>query len=146
MPRSAEAVERGKARARERSKAWYREPGNAAIARERSKAWYEANKDRAFEHAREWRQRNPAARRAIWIKHKYKLTDEQYQHIVAHTGECDACGATDRPTQIDHDHETGAYRGQLCGGCNRAAGQLGDNPDRALALYNYLKERQHADR
>ena len=131
------------AKARVRAAAWYQKPGNAEIARTRSKVWYEANKARALVTARRSHaRRDPAARRATWIKCKYKLTDGQYQHILLHSGECDACGAIDRPTEIDHDHETGAYRGQLCGQCNKAAGHLRDSADRALALYQYLKERQ----
>jgi hypothetical protein len=141
-----QTTEERNAKARARAKAWYQQPGNAEVARARSKAWYEANKDRAFAHARNWRERNPHARRAAWIKSKYHLTAEQYEHILRHSGECDACGATDRSTEIDHDHDTGAYRGQLCGPCNKAAGHLQDDADRALALHRYLKEREHAHR
>ena len=38
---------------------------------------------------------------------------------------CEACGATDRPLQLDHDHETQAFRAYLCCNCNLAARRWG---------------------
>jgi hypothetical protein len=42
---------------------------------------------------------------------------------------------------IDHCHTTGAFRGFLCGSCNKAAGHVRDDPDRLEALARYLRER-----
>ena len=43
---------------------------------------------------------------------------------------CELCSQPDpsgRMLCLDHDHETGAFRGWLCGRCNKALGLLGDN-------------------
>jgi hypothetical protein len=39
----------------------------------------------------------------------------------------------------DHDHATGAFRGWLCGKCNRALGLVGENPELLRALADYLE-------
>ncbi len=53
---------------------------------------------------------------------------------------CECCG---RPpcTQgmhLDHCHETGAFRGWLCSGCNMAIGRLGDNHAGIMQAATYL--------
>lgn len=134
-----ERSEREKARTKERAREWYRTrtPEQREAIRLRNKAWRQANPARAAEYSRRWQERNPEKHRARWIKSKYKLTDEQYQQILNHHGICDSCGQ-DPAAHIDHDHATGAYRGQLCPGCNVAAGYLRDDPVRATALAAYL--------
>ena len=39
---------------------------------------------------------------------------------------------------IDHDHETGAYRGVLCANCNKALGLVNDNIETLQGLVAYL--------
>ncbi len=131
-----------KARARDRAKAWYANPEN----RERAKEWKRLRRERnregelakQREYSQRWRERNPEKRRATWIKSKYQLTDEQVQRILASRGMCESCGL-EAATVIDHNHSTGEFRGQLCGGCNTAAGMLRDDPTRAIALARYLE-------
>lgn len=40
---------------------------------------------------------------------------------------------------IDHNHQTGEIRGLLCSPCNRAIGQLQDNPNILRKAANYLE-------
>ena len=58
---------------------------------------------------------------------------------------CEACGSRDRAgLRVDHDHVTGQFRGILCAGCNRAAGDVGDQAADAWklrALADYLEAR-----
>lgn len=46
------------------------------------------------------------------------------------------CGSTTR-LHMDHDHETGEFRGLLCNGCNTALGLLKENVDRIRGLAKY---------
>jgi hypothetical protein len=54
---------------------------------------------------------------------------------------CDGCGTpfgSASDTHMDHDHNTGEFRGWLCMKCNRSLGYAGDNRDRLQLLINYL--------
>jgi hypothetical protein len=60
-----------------------------------------------------------------------------------HIGICEACGGRnpgDRRLEVDHNHETGAFRGVLCINCNLALGHLADDYSRILALAQYISE------
>lgn len=55
-----------------------------------------------------------------------------------------ACECCDGPPNgkgvlhLDHDHETGAFRGWLCSLCNTAIGKLGDTPAGVRRALEYL--------
>lgn len=51
---------------------------------------------------------------------------------------CDICGQT-HSLVVDHDHETGAFRGTLCNGCNRIVGILDRNPGLIGRARQYLR-------
>lgn len=54
-------------------------------------------------------------------------------------GPCAACGIADASIyHLDHDHSTGAIRGELCKPCNTALGFLGDDPSRVASLLRYI--------
>ena len=56
------------------------------------------------------------------------ISREEYDHLCQ-LG-CAICGVLDsgkRRLHIDHDHDTGKFRGMLCGNCNSAIGLLGDD-------------------
>jgi hypothetical protein len=57
------------------------------------------------------------------------------------SGFCHVCGVGEskRRLHLDHDHNTGQFRGWLCSNCNFAAGHLMDNPEIALKLAEYLE-------
>lgn len=74
---------------------------------------------------------------------QFKFTDEEYEALVAkQQGLCAICGSTcssGRNLAVDHCHKTGKVRGLLCGNCNRAIGQLGDDPERIERAASYLR-------
>lgn len=61
--------------------------------------------------------------------------------ISSEGGFCAICGRTEKLV-IDHDHDTGATRGVLCGDHNIAIGLFRDDPAILRAAALYLEERQ----
>ena len=54
---------------------------------------------------------------------------------------CDCCGKeSETPLHLDHDHETGKFRGWLCIKCNQGIGKLGDNIEGVTNALNFLKK------
>lgn len=55
---------------------------------------------------------------------------------------CESCGGPATgigSLHLDHDHETGEFRGWLCQKCNMGIGQLGDNIEGLQQAIDYLK-------
>jgi hypothetical protein len=83
------------------------------------------------------------------LRRAYGLTEDEFVSLLdSQGGVCASCGTSDWAKcrygipAVDHDHQTGRVRGILCDACNKAAGLLGDNPERAASLAAYLKK-QH---
>ena len=83
--------------------------------------------------------RAPEARRNAYLQRKYGITLVEYERLYEEQGGvCAICkqGPT-KPTRgtaeptfvVDHDHNTGAVRGLLCGHCNTGIGLLRDSPE-----------------
>ncbi len=78
------------------------------------------------------------------LKKRYGITEEFYDK----KGTCCICKCTVDHIRndnrdylcVDHCHDTSVVRGLLCGTCNRAIGQLGDNSELLHKAYLYLKE------
>lgn len=84
----------------------------------------------------------------LWHKHRTRV--EQYVEAWhEQQGKCanPRCGAYyplemddhRKGLHVDHDHQTGQFRGLLCPGCNVAVGMIADNPERLIGLVEYLK-------
>ena len=54
-----------------------------------------------------------------------------------------ACEICDKEVElvVDHNHETGEFRGSLCGHCNSGLGHFMDNPQLIKKAFYYLKDR-----
>lgn len=85
------------------------------------------------------------AKRPGWLREVNRRSRARRMGISAPTrpdpGVCEQC-ASAPSLHLDHDHDTGAFRGWLCRKCNTSIGALGDNIaglERAIA---YLKRAQ----
>lgn len=105
-------------------------------ARERNR--YRENREAVLERMRT----DPSRRtrqRAIDLRRRYGLSVDEWESLAASQGDACAVCREVRPLAIDHDHTSGAIRGMLCSPCNLALGHLDDDPERAEALWRYLK-------
>lgn len=115
-------------------------------ALERSSKWRELNRERYLEQSKARYQMNAEKRRECSRRSRWKslFLPEPTRPRPA---TCECCGSPPSGVHgltLDHCHETGAFRGWLCGKCNRSIGQLGDNIaslERAIA---YLKRSLNA--
>lgn len=101
-------------------------------------------------YAKEWRDANPerVAERQKWlrIKHRYGLTREQYEAMLADQN--DVCAICHNPQSdwitdalyVDHCHATKRVRGLLCAPCNSALGHMKDDPERLIRAAEYLRK------
>ena len=125
--------------------------------KEYSKQYYEKNKEkckeRTKEHpsckaAREKYRNKPETKvklRNQRLLRNYGITNEDYEAMLEEQRFCCAgCGLhqneTDKKLNVDHDHNTGAVRGLLCGNCNRALGLIRDNLQTLANLQTYLEK------
>ncbi len=103
----------------------------------------DANAYRKNRRTRGWRSRC----RLCSARHRRQVHDrhEDERRALVTREACDICGATEtltrngqvrRPT-LDHDHQTGAWRGLLCSRCNTGLGHFRDDPAllRSAAAY-----------
>ena len=80
-------------------------------------------------------------------QHGIEFDSEAIERIKADLkfGKCKICGKErqegEKDFHIDHDHITGEYRGVLCLQCNHALGNIQDSPLHAIALCEYLIEK-----
>jgi hypothetical protein len=85
------------------------------------------------------------SQRSKWLKHKYGITQADYDALFeAQSGLCAVCRKPevikDAPLRVDHNHHTGKVRGLLCHHCNVALGHFKDDPQLLRAAMEYLDE------
>lgn len=97
-----------------------------------------------------WRDANPEIHRerkiGYQLKRKYGIDRDQYDALLAaQGGGCAICGREPAPDgkrpHVDHDHQTGAVRGILCGCCNSAIGQFREDVRLMAQAAKYLRSR-----
>ena len=83
---------------------------------------------------------------ADWhMQRKYGITiQEKHEMLSNQKDSCKICGTKiNMQCHVDHCHSTGKVRGLLCGPCNMALGQVGDNIQTLENMIKYLKENQN---
>lgn len=64
------------------------------------------------------------------------ICGKQEKDISAHFGKH---GVKKTVWRLDHDHDTGEFRGFLCDNCNVGVGKFGDDPETILNALRYVK-------
>lgn len=83
--------------------------------------------------------------KSLWNVGKYGITRDDYRDAwYRQGGVCAVCRQPERTVRnrllaVDHDHETGEFRGLLCSHCNRGIGLFGDDLERLLAAAEYIE-------
>lgn len=120
-------------------------PDYAERQAENSRKWHDLNKDRVKTTQREYvsqgrvktrlRVRDREARLAA-----FGLTlEDEIRLLTQQNNRCPICGTKPkRQFDIDHNHETGLFRGLICHRCNKGLGLLGDTVEGVQNALNYL--------
>lgn len=100
---------------------------------------------------RAWRKDNPKNWKAWYRKNRkvrrayqsmwYRIRQEKKFGVVYPTWWlCDLCSIpiSRKDIQLDHDHETGRFRGWLCGVCNKFIGQVEKYSKILPEVFQYL--------
>lgn len=126
----------------------YRQANQERIAATQ-RAYHLANPEKVARwnaNAREKQKADPLFWRKQRLRQEFGMTVEDYEaELAAQGGTCAICGGPpvgkDPVYHVDHNHETGARRGLLCGNCNLMLGLMRDDPrllERAIAyLHRY---------
>jgi hypothetical protein len=89
---------------------------------------------------RENKIKNHGSTRQYHLKRRYKITQVDFDMLLALQGaKCAICSASD-PEHVDHDHVSGEVRGILCFNCNGGLGQFKDDVTTMQRAITYLKE------
>lgn len=84
---------------------------------------------------------NSSARRTARLWELYRITDSDYEAVLAHQGEvCAISGiSSSRHLNIDHCHQTGLFRGLLGPWANKGLSFFNDDPALLRAAADYLE-------
>lgn len=100
----------------------------------KAKERYDSDSDSAKAYGKEWSKNNRQRRRIHQIKHKYGLSEEDYEKIPKI---CTIYRATEK-LRIDHSHQSGRVRGMLCNHCNTGLGLFRDDPTLLYRAADYV--------
>jgi hypothetical protein len=103
-------------------------------------------------YARKQRTERPWVQKFATIKYRYGVTREQWEETFERQGGVCAVPVCDREaTHIDHDHTCcpgtkpvracgECFRGLVCGPCNFALGNAGDDPALLRSMADYVEQ------
>lgn len=114
--------------------------------RYRNKVWCRDCKNK-YERDR-WNKQTHKERYSKWLKHKYKLSFEEYLKMLSGQGyKCYICSidlltedklVSPKRACVDHDHKTNKVRKILCNHCNQALGLIKENENTARKMMEYI--------
>jgi hypothetical protein len=112
--------------------------------RAKTARWRIMNPEKLHDYLIKTKESHRPARNAASRKHKARKNG--YVDCITYPppsidGKCDLCGRVAK-LNLDHDHDTGNFRGWLCTSCNMALGKLGDNLEGLMKAVQYLQRRQ----
>lgn len=105
--------------------------------------------------AAKWRERNPGKWREVDLRHKYKMSQADYDKMLAsQNGVCAICGGINdngRMLAVDHNHDCcpgkrscgNCVRQLLCGNCNNGLGRFKDNAALLKNAIEYLERHKN---
>jgi len=99
---------------------------------------------RCTTHHRAFRKAQKARNHERMVKKTYGLAAGEYDRRYSEQGGvCAICQRATGKTKrlaVDHDHETGAVRGLLCGPCNKMVGYFRNSPEAFRRAAYYLEK------
>lgn len=107
---------------------------------------YQDDPEKKLAHSRRYHQENkPRLQLEAWRRTAVKrgVPSDMLEAVeVARQAECWLCGIVPkaRAHAVDHCHETGEFRGILCGPCNTMLGRLDDDPEVFDKIAQYLRQ------
>ena len=114
------------------------------------KKYYRTEKGRQYQKKYKQSEKYKVIERRANLKKNYNITLEQYDQMFAvQDGICAICGKPEtvknqygvKRLSIDHNHETGEFRGLLCSSCNFLIGNAKESLLILKSAINYLKNR-----
>ena len=129
----------------ERMKRWRQENPEKARAAGRRSNNSEAGKAANKRYAEKNPEKRLRTQRSSSLKHRYNLTEKQWDEMFAAQGSAcanPACRSTEpngKWWHTDHCHETGRFRAILCKPCNMALGMAKDSPAILRGLAEHIE-------
>ena len=122
---------------------------NREKVRESSREWVREHATASAAATSKWRKENPLAvalqnSRSVVRKRGHASCAATVKELeVAFTGHCAICDVPELECKtrlhLDHDHETGEFRGFLCGKCNKMLGLANDSEEILTSSLHYLE-------
>ena len=113
----------------------------------KNKAYAAAHPDKLKDASRLYNQRPEVKYRVFeyYLNSRYGAgaADYRKEKFDAQGGKCAICGRSENELtnrlSLDHNHDTGQWRGLLCTECNSAVGLLRENEELFMAAIKYLE-------
>ena len=102
--------------------------------------WKKKNPERVKEYRKGRRNQQRAISRRYYAKKLGFIECTDYPPPPT-DGKCAICHR-EMPLRLDHNHETGKFRGYICNDCNLGLGKLGDTAEMIRRVLAYLEPGQ----